>query len=1039
MPISNETTASTKFKYKFTRFYHPHTCLFLKQLFQQGIDGLLNPDPTLDEISRELYRQLMPSETFGFRATYRPTERVHTPYPKEAIGFNHDSPYGSYNWELFFHIPLRIATSLLENQRFAEARQWFHYIFDPTHANSNESAPACFWKIKPFYEAQLASPSDTLQDLTELLTEENIEFEQQVQAWEADPFQPHAIARLRIEAYMKYTVMQYLDCLMGEADLLFRQYSRESLNEAKQLYVLAAKILGDKPVQLAPQETADYTANLLLGRLNLKGIKPLEKLTSQVSSKLDGVRAIGGSRAADRNRISGQGGNTNYSTLLLFCIPHNEKLYGYWETIEDRLFKLRHCMTIDGQVQELPLFAPPIDPGLLARASAAGLDIGSIISSLSAPRPHYRFSYVLQKAMQFCSEVRSLGGALLSALEKQDAEELGILRNNHEIKIFKAIRTLKEKNIAEAETALEGLHRSKEITQERAEYYRSREYVNKREQKSLDKQESSRSNETQSEKNEKRAAVSHVIPNLSTTLKIPPSLSTSFGGSNIGAADQAYANKHRRKSAYHSYGANKASIMGGYDRRRDDWEFQVKQAEKELEQIDQQILAAEIRLQIAEKDLENQELQISQAEEIEAFLREKFTDKELYSWMVSQLSGLYFQSYQMAYDLAKQAEKCIGYELPLATGQSFIEFGYWDSRNKGLLAGERLYHDLQRLEIGYLESNIREYELTEHISLKMLDPGAVLELIETGFCEFDLPEALFDIRTPGHYLRRIKSVSLTIPSVTGPYASINCTLTLAASKFRHSSTVLGSYSDAVNYTDNFSDVGSQSIVTSSAQNDSGLFEPNLRDERYLPFEGAGVISSWTLELPQDFPAFDYGTISDVILHLRYTARDGGVALKGDEQKAALNDWLASQLSVFSARHEFPSEWHQFLYPEQASNGHSLQIDLSKERFPFQFNNQTIEITQIDLYLQLKANESNTLTSVNLTTPDGRFKVDQRFNGQNPTDDQNPIALPLASISLDSSHRIHTSEVWTIEVNNGTLDAVEDIVILCQYRVSIPES
>jgi hypothetical protein len=285
-PVPNEATLPTAFRYRFSRFYHPYTCLFLKQLFQQGIDGLLNPDPTLNEDSEQLHRQLMPSETFSFDTTYQPTEQVYSPYPKHEIDFSHDSPYGSYNWELFFHIPLRIATSLMENQRFADARQWFHYIFDPTHANSNEPAPACFWKIRPFYEAQLASPSDTLQDLTDLLTQGNSDFEQQVQVWEAQPFQPHAIARLRIEAYMKYTVMQYLDCLMGEADLLFRQYSREALTEAKQLYVLAAKILGDQPVQLPAQETTDYTANLLLGRFNFQGVDLIESLASLLSPEL---------------------------------------------------------------------------------------------------------------------------------------------------------------------------------------------------------------------------------------------------------------------------------------------------------------------------------------------------------------------------------------------------------------------------------------------------------------------------------------------------------------------------------------------------------------------------------------------------------------------------------------------------------------------------------------------------------------------------------------------------------------------------------
>lgn len=58
----------------------------------------------------------------------------------------------------------------------------------------------------------------------------------------------------------------------------------------------------------------------------------------------------------------------------------------------------------------------------------------------------------------------------------------------------------------------------------------------------------------------------------------------------------------------------------------------------------------------------------------------------------------------------------------------------------------------------------------------------------------------------------------------------------------------------------------QSVVTSSGSKDSGLFETNLRDERFLPFEGAGVKSTWKLELPVAFRQFDYNTVSDVIFH-----------------------------------------------------------------------------------------------------------------------------------------------------------------------------
>lgn len=88
---------------------------------------------------------------------------------------------------------------------------------------------------------------------------------------------------------------------------------------------------------------------------------------------------------------------------------------------------------------------------------------------------------------------------------------------------------------------------------------------------------------------------------------------------------------------------------------------------------------------------------------------------------------------------------------------SFVNFGYWDSLRKGLLSGEKLQYDLRRMESAYMEQNRREFELTKHVSLGMLDPLALVKLRETGRCFFRIPEELFDLDFPGHYFRRIRS------------------------------------------------------------------------------------------------------------------------------------------------------------------------------------------------------------------------------------------------------------------------------------------
>jgi hypothetical protein len=69
----------------------------------------------------------------------------------------------------------------------------------------------------------------------------------------------------------------------------------------------------------------------------------------------------------------------------------------YWETVADRLFKIRNSLNLQGIFRQLPLFEPPIDPALLARA-AAGLDVGAVVAGVNQPLPLVRFQLLVQKA-----------------------------------------------------------------------------------------------------------------------------------------------------------------------------------------------------------------------------------------------------------------------------------------------------------------------------------------------------------------------------------------------------------------------------------------------------------------------------------------------------------------------------------------------------------------------------------------------------------------------------------------------------------------
>ena len=51
----------------------------------------------------------------------------------------------------------------------------------------------------------------------------------------------------RTVAYQKNVLIKYIQTLIAWGDQLFRQDSMESVNEATQLYVLAAMLLGPRP------------------------------------------------------------------------------------------------------------------------------------------------------------------------------------------------------------------------------------------------------------------------------------------------------------------------------------------------------------------------------------------------------------------------------------------------------------------------------------------------------------------------------------------------------------------------------------------------------------------------------------------------------------------------------------------------------------------------------------------------------------------------------------------------------------------------
>lgn len=946
-------TAATlkKTQYRFHNFIHDKVDEFIDKLGAKGLDGLLD---------RSYLSGLQ--DNIKFASSYNPVAvNVDPRYPDNKVDFSSEGSYSLYNWELFYHIPVLIANKLCQNQQFDEARRWYHYVFNPT--STDNTTVNGFWNFKPFYENATNIPS-----LMDIMKDPGLATA--VNKWANDPFKPHLVARTRISAYMKNTVMKYLDNLIAWADNLFSADTRESINEATLLYMLAAQLLGRRPEQVPARAKSKVYTYATLGTSGTWNA--FANALVQIESLMlpSGATAIGTGATAALSTVA-------TGSMFYFCLPPNDKLLQYWDILADRLFKIRHCQSINGVERDLALFAPPIDPALLVKAAASGLSLSDALSDLNAPLPLYRFNVLSQKATELAQEVKSLGGQLLAALEKKDAESLSLLRNSQEQKVLDAATEVRERQIEDTAVQIDALKQQQTMTTQRRDHYQRlmSEGLNSGEQLQLDSMALSIPLAIAQGVTQTLSGVLSAIPDLTIGAF---SFGAKWGGTHAGPLVGAAATAMGIARDVNSIVGSMAGTKGGYARRRQDWELQLKLANTELKQIEKNIVSAEIRKAIAELDLRNHKIQVENAREMDEAMHNKYTNEALYDWMIGQISFTYFQSYKLAFDTAKRAERCYRYELGADTSD-FIQYGYWDSLKKGLLAGEQLMYDIKRMETSFLEQNKRHLELTKHVSLASLDPQALINLRTNRTCTISLPEWLFDMDYPGQHMRRIKSVSLSIPCVAGPYTTVSCKLSLQKSRYRKNGFLLaGEYKeqpDDPRFVNLYGNI--QSIATSSAQNDSGMFEFSFRDERYLPFEGAGSISDWTLELPAVYAQFDYDSIADVILHVKYTALDGGSSK--NEAANWVRDLVAASTAgqlhfprLFSLANEFADEWYAYRNGYSSGNtGASVEMTLGKNLFPFFAQDKCINIRNWYVYLNPKGTIAAG-TQVEMLNDEGEF-------------------------------------------------------------------
>lgn len=780
---------------------------------------------------------------------------------------------------------------------------------------------AAFWNFLPFRRINATSlyhilNGDAWQD-SFLQPAAYYTATMQMAVYEYDPFDPDTIARLRVNSWQKATFMRYIDNLIGWGDALFTQDTWETRSDATMRYVLAETLLGRKPVKTVveePQPTVNY--NSIEQEYGAAGVP-------QFLIEMENGLAHPGT---DGPTLPQQ---VQSIVDAYYCVPSNNQLLNYWKQVADRLYKLRHGLTITGAPDVIPLFAAPLDPRALMNNGNANSNTGLTTSAQTPVVPWFRFSYLINQAKSVAGEVVRLGNELQGALEKRDAEYLSQLQAGYQQVIYNMMNQVKAAQVNQLQYVGQGLKASYDNAKYMHNTYLAWmiDPVGPLEALSLLLAADS--------------ALASAIAGGLNLLAVPSYLLPDI----FGLADGGMSPGDSIKTAAGiiEIGAHIASAesqmlqqTSQYVRRELEWDLQKNIAGNQMKEIQAQITANNYALEAARGEAALNQAELVQAQEVYQFLKTKFTSEELYTWMSGQLNTLYFQMFQLAWSLAQSAQTALQYELNL--NQSYLNSSAWNASYQGLLAGDALSLALQQMENAYISGNSRKLEIRKTWSMRQNNPQALLTLLSTGNCRFELDALSYTLDFPGHYNRKIKSLSVTIPAVVGPYQNIHASLTQTGNVIAVSPNIaaveymLGITTTApsdgslrANWNPN------QEIIISTGVNDAGMFQVNFSDEQYLPFEGTGAVSSWNLSIPQAANAFPLRSISDVIISVEYTAEDGGSTYAAQVTQLnpvkKYNGW-----QYLSMRQMFGAAWFDFC-TNPVNNQYNLSFELVKQMYP----------------------------------------------------------------------------------------------------------
>lgn len=663
---------------------------------------------------------------------------------------------------------------------------------------------------------------------------------------------------LRSRYYQEAVYLSLLENWQLQGDHFYRQLTLSSLNQAWLCYQQALQLLGP----LAKTDLTSRWTPVALAELNVEALRR----------------------------------------------PINPRLARLHQTLKQRLFNLRHGLTLDGKV------LPALDwnSETLEVFSSNQGTIGSqpaIYRRTHERLPHYRFHHLLPIARQAASELIKQGRQYLALMEGQFDKKLLVLRQTHHLRMADFAIRLQQKSINSLQSRKSGLLLTQSKTTARLNRLSHLIDIGR------SPEEEAATAFTWIGNSAKLLSIPFEIAGASVEAALPTIYGMAVGG--IKPAAPMYSTSKNLKVASEVYGMLAAELktQAGYNRRAATWAFEKSEAQWDLRILGAQLDELELELGASNIELARCIQDRNNLREAHASMTDSFSIVATYDWLTARQEQIYGSAYDAVRSLCQMAESAWRLEIGDYRRASFLDAYAWRDKYKGMLAGDSLLQGLQQMENEYLLNRERRLTIRKTFSLnqqlgqaqwdklfkKGPDPDSALAL------NFAFSAADFDKSYPGHYLRQLKHVSVTLVMKNRQDPTeLSAVLTQLASNTLlepHSIAAASLYPVAQKATAQEKEARetaaqdpalvlrnpgvNQQIALSVTdaddgighQNDSWLYEMALHDGRYLPFEGTGAISQWELKILGDEALLkDLSVITDIKLNMVYTAKAGDQAL-----------------------------------------------------------------------------------------------------------------------------------------------------------------